>query len=109
MCHLETNNILYPLQHGFGKNRCCESQLFEFITDLIDTLANTKQTRLIIMEFSKALYKVFHNWLLLKRKCYRHQLLSYPQTANRSHQITRFNFFFLAKGTLTRLHKILYT
>ena len=34
MSQLETNNILYALQHGFRKNRSCESQLLEFITDL---------------------------------------------------------------------------
>ena len=25
--HLETNNILYPLQHGFRSKRSCETQL----------------------------------------------------------------------------------
>ena len=70
MSHLEANNILYPLQHGFRKNRSCESQLLEFVKDLIDTTPNTKQTDVIIMNFSKAFDKVPHNRLLLKLKFY---------------------------------------
>ena len=62
MSHLEAYNILYPLQHGFRKNRSCESQLLEFVTDLIDAPPNTKQTDVIIMNFSKA----FDNRLLFK-------------------------------------------
>ena len=70
MSHLEANNILYPLQHGFRKNRSCESQLLEFVTDLIDIPPNTKQSDVIIMDFSKAFDKVPHNRLLLKLKFY---------------------------------------
>jgi len=73
MSHLEANNILYALQHGFCKNRPCQSQLLEFIMDLIDTPANTKETDVIIVDFSKAFDKVPHSWLLLKLKFYGHQ------------------------------------
>ena len=34
----ETNNILYPLQHGFRKRRSCETQLIEFVDDLSSNL-----------------------------------------------------------------------
>ena len=34
MQHAEENNILYPLQHGFRKDRSCETQLFEFVDDI---------------------------------------------------------------------------
>ena len=57
MSHLEAKNTLYPLQHGFCENRSCESQLLEFITDLIDTPQNAKQTDVSIMDFPKAFGK----------------------------------------------------
>jgi hypothetical protein len=34
MKHLDSNNILYNLQHGFRKARSCESQLLQFIQEL---------------------------------------------------------------------------
>ena len=33
--HLETNGILYDLQHGFRQNRSCETQLLSFIHELM--------------------------------------------------------------------------
>lgn len=57
MSHLEAKNTLYPLQHGFCENRSCESQLLEFITDLIDTPQNAKQTDVSIMDFPKTFSK----------------------------------------------------
>ena len=57
MSHLEAKNTLYPLQHGFCENRSCESQLLEFITDLIDTPQNAKQTDVSIMDFPKTFGK----------------------------------------------------
>ena len=70
MSYLGAHNILYPLQHGFRKARSCETQLLEFVTDLIDTPMNTRQTDVIVMDFSKAFDKVPHNRLLLKLKYY---------------------------------------
>ena len=34
MKHLELNNILHPLQHGFLKNYSCETQLLSLFQDL---------------------------------------------------------------------------
>ena len=36
MSHLEHHNLLYHLQHGFGRFKSCESQLIEFVSDIID-------------------------------------------------------------------------
>ena len=44
MEHDETNNILYPLQHGFRKDRSCETQLIKFIDDLSSNLQEDQQT-----------------------------------------------------------------
>jgi hypothetical protein len=40
MRHGEHNGILYQLQHGFRRNRSCETQLIEFIDDLHSLCAN---------------------------------------------------------------------
>ena len=34
MKHLEKNNILYNLQHGFRQNRSCEIQIISLIHEL---------------------------------------------------------------------------
>ena len=70
MKHLDSNNILYDLQHGFRKARSCESQLLPFIQEL--NVSNNKniQTDLIIMDFAKAFDKVSHRRLLYKLEYY---------------------------------------
>ena len=45
MKHLELNNILHPLQHGFRKNSSCETQLHSLFQDLA---SNPSQIDLII-------------------------------------------------------------
>lgn len=80
MSHSEAKDILYPLQHGFRKNRSSKSQILEFITDLINTSkGNATQTGIMIMDFSKAFDKVPQNWLWLKVKYYgiRHNTLDW--------------------------------
>ena len=54
MKHLEIQNILFPLQHGFRRNHSCESQLLSLFQDLA---SSTTQTEMLIMDFSKA-YKL---------------------------------------------------
>jgi hypothetical protein len=54
MQHLETNNILYELQHGFRAKRSCESQIISLIHDLSQNNDKNIQTDLIIMDFAKA-------------------------------------------------------
>ena len=44
MTHADNHNILYPLQHGFRKNRSCETQLLEFIDDVTKNIETSKQT-----------------------------------------------------------------
>ena len=66
MTHADTHNILYPLQHGFRKFRSGESQLLEFLDDVIKNIENSTQTDILIMDFSKAFDKVSHNLLVHK-------------------------------------------
>ena len=70
MTHADNHNILYPLQHGFRKNRSCETQLLEFIDDVTKNMENSLQTDVLIMDFSKAFDKVSHNLLSHKLNHY---------------------------------------
>ncbi len=69
MQHLEKNNILYNLQHGFRSKRSCETQLISFIQDLAKD-NNNIQTDVIVMDFAKAFDKVPHKRLLYKLEYY---------------------------------------
>ncbi len=64
--HLEQHSILTDAQHGFRKERSCESQLILTINDLAKNIDNRGQIDLILLDFSKAFDKVPHERLLHK-------------------------------------------
>ncbi len=64
MHHACENDILYELQHGFRDSRSCETQLIEFVGDVVNNIQRGKQTDVLIMDFSKAFDKVGHLRLL---------------------------------------------
>ena len=66
MEHLESNNILYEMQHGFRQNRSCESQIISLAHQLAQNNDKNIQTDLIIMDFAKAFDKVPHTHLQAK-------------------------------------------
>jgi hypothetical protein len=66
--HLDKHNVLCPHQHGFRKNRSCETQLIGLIDDLSKGLDNNNQIDAILLDFSKAFDKVHHTSLLKKLK-----------------------------------------
>ena len=73
--HLALDSILADCQHGFRNRRSCESQLVQFVHDIISNLDGAmnrghKQTDLIIMDFAKAFNKVPHRRLLHKLDYY---------------------------------------
>ena len=70
MEHLECNNILYKLQHGFRATRSTETQLLTFVQDLYKNLRNNKQTDVIVTDFAKAFDKVPHRKLIRKLREY---------------------------------------
>jgi hypothetical protein len=70
MKHLESNNILYDLQHGFWSSKSCETQLISFIQELAKNNNDKIQTDVIVMDFVKAFDKVPHKRLLYKLKYY---------------------------------------
>ena len=66
MKHLESNNTLYDLQHGFRSSRSCQTQLISFIQELAKNNYDKIQTDVILMDFDK----VPHKRLLYKLKYY---------------------------------------
>lgn len=70
MNHLETNNILSDVQHGFRAHRSCESQLLLTFNDWATNLDNKEQSDVIILDFSKAFDKVPHKRLQEKMSHY---------------------------------------
>lgn len=66
MIYLNDNNLLHINQHGFRKNLSCQSQLFELVTDLHQSLHSSLYVDAILVDFSKAFDRVPHNRLILK-------------------------------------------
>ena len=69
--HLALDSILADCQHGFLSQRSCETQLVQFLQNIISNLDGVvnrghKQTDLIIMDFARAFDKVPHRRLLHK-------------------------------------------
>ena len=69
--HLALDSILANCQHGFRSQRSCETQLVQFMHDIISNLdavviRGHKQTDLIIMDFPRAFDKVPHRRLFHK-------------------------------------------
>ena len=66
MYHLEQNNILTNLNHGFRAGFSCETQLLTTIHDLLQSYDQGKQVDVAILDFSKAFDTVPHRKLLYK-------------------------------------------
>ncbi|MCG8048052.1 MAG: hypothetical protein JAY75_12610 [Candidatus Thiodiazotropha taylori] len=64
--HLDSQNLLYDLQHGFRSKRSCETQLVSLVEDMTRNAIKGQQTDLVLLDFSKAFDKVSHEKLLLK-------------------------------------------
>ena len=77
--HLEENHIICMEQHGFRKQRSCETQLISTIHDFATTLNVGGQVHAILLDLSKAFDTVPHNKLCYKLSSYgiRGQLLNW--------------------------------
>ena len=64
--HLESQNILTHLNHGFRAGYSTETQLITTIHDLLTSFDSGKQIDLAILDFSKAFDTVPHDRLLQK-------------------------------------------
>ena len=58
------------MQHGFRKNRSCETQLVTTIHDIATHLNSGNQVDVLFLDFSKAFDKVPHKHLLYKLNYY---------------------------------------
>lgn len=67
--HLDNNSFFFRKQHGFRPGLSCETQLFEFTTDLNLNLDSSFQTDVIYIDFSKAFDRVAHRRLMAKLSC----------------------------------------
>ena len=70
MAHLDRHKILSEFQHGFRKQRSCESQLLLTVHDIITSLNAGDQLDAIVLDFSKAFDRVPHKRLCMKLEHY---------------------------------------
>ena len=70
LTHLDNNKILSDTQHGFRQSRSCETQLVQFVDELLQHMCDGKQIDAVVMDFSKAFDMVPHNSLLVKLASY---------------------------------------
>ena len=70
MKHLENNNTLTDLQHGFREHRSCKTQLIKTVNELAKSINQGEQIDSILLDFNKAFDKVCHRKLLLKLEHY---------------------------------------
>ena len=70
MRHATENGIFYSLQHGFRDRRSCETQLLEFVQDIVTNMQDGLQTDVCVLDFSKAFDKVGHRRLIKKLEWY---------------------------------------
>ena len=68
--HIAKNNILFYEQHGFINKLSTITQLINTTTDWANTLNNKCQTDIIFLNFSKALDKISHKFILSKLHYY---------------------------------------
>ena len=66
MRHADRHNIIYEKQHGFRRKLSCETQLTEFVNDLVNNMQEKKQSDVLVMDFDK----VSHARLLIKLQKY---------------------------------------
>ena len=68
--HLESNEILTKLNHGFRTGYSCDTQLLVTVNDFLTSFDNKKQVDVAILDFSKAFDTVPHKKLLHKLENY---------------------------------------
>ena len=89
--HLEHNDLLTDYQHGFRKERSCETQLITFVDELAKNLCDGNEIDIAVMDFSKAFDVVPHRRLLYKLNHYgiRDNTLSWIDSflSNRSQRV----------------------
>ena len=70
MSHLENNDIINPVQHGFRPGYSCTSQPINIVEHLAKDMDSKKQIDIIFLDFSKPFDTVPHQCLLTKLQYY---------------------------------------
>jgi len=68
--HLDEHHIISDSQHGFRRNRSCESQLTLVSHDTCEALNHSGQVDAAVLDFAKAFDKVPHRRLISKLEFY---------------------------------------
>ena len=66
--HLESQDVIKPLKHGFRCGRSCLTNLLEYLEYVTTHIDNRQPVDCVYLDFSKAFVKVPHQRLLVKRK-----------------------------------------
>ena len=70
MSHLNKHDLLYKYQNGFSSKLSTETQLLEFVTNMINGMKDGNQNDVVVMDFAKAFDKVSHQKLIFKLRKY---------------------------------------
>ena len=66
MAHLDKHKFLVDYQHGFRRQRSCETQLISTLEEITRSIDQKCQVDILILDFSKAFDTVAHRRLLQK-------------------------------------------
>ena len=68
--HLDSNDLICSIQHGFRSGRSCLTQLLHHFDDAMESLTNNLDFDSIYLDFAKAFDKVDHEILMKKLQLY---------------------------------------
>ena len=68
--HLDEHNLITPRQHGFVKNKSCQTNLLETMEDWTRALDNGSNLDVIYLDYQKAFDTVPHGRLIEKLRAY---------------------------------------
>lgn len=68
--HLLRHNLLNGSQHGFMKNRSCQTNLLEFMDKILQLIDDGKPVDIFYLDFAKAFDRISHKKLIQKLELY---------------------------------------